>query len=372
MGLHGCPLPDPDALEPGVEQPRAQLTWQFVRQARACEVAGSPLYAMILRAAAQDLQAGGLTWELTREHVAPGRGNAIALRLMAALHRLVLTDQAPALRDVVGAREVDRAADNLWADVHATMEEHRDSLPALVALGCQTNEPGRSAALILGVLAVADHTGLPVAIHEMGTAAGLNLRLDHFRYGGDGATFGPADSPVNLEGYWVDLPRRPAGPLEVVERRGVDRTPIDPATEAGRLALTSSVWIDQHDRLDRLDGAIDLASRHPATIETGDAATWVEDVVRPVGGQVVVLMHSVVEEYLSDEERARIDAAIRRAGAAATPNAPVARARLEPVSAVRRHGLRVQCWPGDAEELLVTSAALGSDVRRPTSAELSG
>ena len=83
--------------EPGVDRPREQLIWQFATQARFCRAMGSELYASLLARAITDLEDGGPTWQLTSPHVAPDRGNAIALRLLAAVHRLVLTSEAPQL-----------------------------------------------------------------------------------------------------------------------------------------------------------------------------------------------------------------------------------------------------------------------------------
>src|SRR5947209_4841585 len=43
---------------------------------------------------------------------------------------------------------------------------------------------------------------------------------------------------------------------DVFERRGCDRNPIDPATEAGRIALLSYIWPDQRERFARIEAAI--------------------------------------------------------------------------------------------------------------------
>ena len=47
----------------------------------------------------------------------------------------------------------------------------------------QTNEVGRSAELIGGLLLFDREFGLPVRLFEIGTSAGLNLRAEHYRYG---------------------------------------------------------------------------------------------------------------------------------------------------------------------------------------------
>ena len=129
----------------------------------------------------------------------------------------------------------------------------------------QTNEVGRAAALIGGLLhLVADNDDRPLRLVEIGASAGLNLRADRFRVElADGRSVGPAGSPVVLRDPWQG-PLPPLRPrLVVVERLGCDVAPLDPATTEGRLRLTSYVWPDQLERLDRLRGALQLAARGP-------------------------------------------------------------------------------------------------------------
>lgn len=350
--------------EPGVDRPRDQLIWQFATQARACRKMGSELYTNLLTRAITDLEQGGPAWRLVSPHVAPGRGNAIALRLMAAVHRLVLTGEAPQLEPFYAASGGDADPTTAWSIFHALLEEREEALVPLVALGCQTNESGRASSLAIGFLDVAARTGLPLALTEIGTAAGLNLRWDHFHYTGGGQRWGDPDSPVDLTGFWVDVP--PVGEVQttVISRRGVDRSPIDPTTTEGYLALASSVWGDQAARFERLRGAIELARAEPAELVTADAVEWVEDNLTPVEGQTTVLAQSVLREYLDDASRRRLDAAVAAAGAQATVAAPLAWVQLEPISLQRRHGLSVTLWPGGETRDLTTAGSLGMDVRR--------
>ena len=69
---------------------------------------------------------------------------------------------------------------------------------SLLASAPQTNEIARSGMLLPGFLLIARETGLPLALHEIGSSAGLNLLFDrsHYRYGdaecGDPASAGAA------------------------------------------------------------------------------------------------------------------------------------------------------------------------------------
>jgi hypothetical protein len=202
-------------VAPPVDEPERLVPWQLVGQARACQVMGSPLYAHLLTTAAQDVLAGGPTADLLLPRARPGRGDAAALRFMAAVHRLVLERRAPRL--ALHYPSVGGTVD-LATVGHAfvtTVAEHLDHLAAEVERPCQTNEVGRAAGLIVGLLEVTALTGLPLALREVGAAAGLNLRMDRWRYElPGGVVVGDPDGEVTLTGRWrAPLPHQdPADP----------------------------------------------------------------------------------------------------------------------------------------------------------------
>ena len=231
-------------------------------QASYCAAMGSPLYAHLLERAAADAAAGGPMFELLEPFDAPNlRADALALRLMAAVHRLVLTGEAPRLAAHYPTAGGTQTQDGAWDAFVEVVAGRGERLRQLVAMPCQTNEVGRCAPLAFGFLELAARYGLPLRLLEVGASAGLNLRFDHFRYGGGGAAWGPAESPVDLTGMWLEPPARLPGRLSVVERRGCDRRPVDVTTAEGRLQLESSLWADQVQRLARLRGAFAVAAR---------------------------------------------------------------------------------------------------------------
>jgi hypothetical protein len=149
----------------------------------------------------------------------------------------------------------------------------------------------------------------------------------------------------------------------VREREGCDLRPLDPAREDDRLALRASVWADQAGRFERLRGALELAARVPASVEAASLEAWLPArLARPRKGVVTVVYHSVVAEYLPAEARERFHATLAEAGSRATAEAPLAWVRLEPISAVRSHGVTATVWPGGSERLLATSGAHGTNV----------
>lgn len=328
--------------EPGVDRPREQLVWQFAQQARASLIMGSPLYANLLLGAIEDLETDGVAW------------------------RLVLTGRAPSLERFFASTGGNDDVSLAWPVVLDVMTSQEATLLPLVALSCQTNEPGRSAALAIGLLDVAARFPGPIDLIEIGCAAGLNLRWDQFLFGG-GAQWGDRSSPVDLRGFWVDVAPVPDVPVHIVRRIGVDPTPIDPTTEEGRLAVTSSVWGDQTQRFRLLAGAIELAARIPITMIAADGVDWVEQNLRVTPGRTTVLMQSVVREYLDEEQTRRLEAAVAAAGAGASAGAPLAWVELEPITLTRRHGLRVTAWPSGERRELATAGSLGMDVRRERS-----
>lgn len=348
--------------------PKEHIAGQLRDQARACEIMGSPMYADLLERAARDLERGGVVFELLHQHVLPGRGDALALRLMAAVHRLVLNGTAEELVELypgVSETAYDRSrADEYWAAFEQTLRKHFEQVETLFELPCQTNEVGRCAPLAAGFLRVAARFEMPLRILEVGTSAGLNLRWDHYRYDVDGEhCFGPVDSPVRLDQHWRSPPRHVRQPVEVVERRGCDLRPQDPTTEEGFLRIASSVWGDQVQRFQRLKGAVKVCRRVPATVQRASLEQWLRDELaelRP--GVATVVFHSVVDQYLSSEVREKFHAILATTAEMASQEAPFAHLRMEPIPQLANHGVELTMWPGGQNEMLAKCGGHGKDV----------
>ncbi|MFC4907890.1 DUF2332 domain-containing protein [Actinomadura gamaensis] len=233
-----------------------------------------------------------------------------------------------------------------WPAFRALLAERPDEVRAAMAGAPQTNEVGRAAPLVGGLLSIMAAIGeRPVRLLEVGASAGLNLRADHYRYESGGLGFGPADSPVVLRDAWLGSPPPLTGGLSIVERRGCDLAPVDPVADAVR--LLSFVWPDQHERVARLRGALEIAARVPATVVQADAATFLAD-LEPRPDVVTVVWHSLMWQYLSPAEQAQVTASIERAGSLATPDAPVAHLYLEQANDADFHSLPVltlRLWP---------------------------
>jgi hypothetical protein len=340
---------------------RNRISRQLAWQATQCRALGSPLYARLLSRAGSDAEAGGIVWEILRARYRDPFSSALGLRFMAAIHRIVLDGRAEALAAHYPSVGGDPATKRLWRDFSRTVDDHRDELRVTVRNPVQTNEVARAAALVGGFLHVVERSQLPLRLLELGASAGLNLRWDHFRYVADHRrAWGPPRSSVRFEGVFKgDVPLR--GACEVVERSGCDPYPIDPTTRDGELRLKSFVWGDQLDRLERLNAAIAISRRVPATVDASDAADWLDTRLEHVRGAVsTVVFHTIVWQYLGRGRQERVRKAIEGAGRKARVNRPLAWLRLEPGEEMAE--LRLTMWPGGNETLLAKSGYHGRPV----------
>jgi hypothetical protein len=314
------------------------LADQFREHARWCAAAGAPLYAHLMRGFAADWDAGGAVRTLCAPWEGAPRGHVVQLRLLGALHRIVLRREAPLLathyRSVGGTAPPAGA----WPLARAVLHERAADLAGELLVAPQTNETGRAAALVAGVLhACARYGRSRVRLLEVGTSAGLLLNLDRIRATGEGWQWGPPGSPVDLSGTvrgplsQASLAVARAG-VEVVDARGCDLDPVDPTSVQGRLHLTSFVWPDHVQRFERLRAALDLAGRFPVRTDAADAAVWLpQRLDEPVEDDVLtVVWHSVVRQYVAPEVWRRVESAVVEAGS----RAPVAHVSLEPPTAL--------------------------------------
>ena len=299
-------------------------------RAAALERAGrSRLYVELMRRAADDADAGGIVASIFEgDPLTPA--SVPELRLLAALHHLVLGGDAPQLARFFPSAGGAEPPAGAWEVARQTLAAHAPCIRDRIGRTVQTNEPGRCVALYGGLLWLSERHRLPIRLLEIGASAGLNLNADRFGYVVGGDRLADASSPVCFDEPWEGVPVADpvaaSGRLRIAERRGCDQAPIDPTTLEGRLELQSYIWPDEPERLARVAHAADVAARHPVAVDACNAAQWLAVHLadaRP--DALTVIWQSLVDQYLDDDERAALRSTFESAGAA-----PLAWLTLEP------------------------------------------
>lgn len=271
----------------------------------------SPLYVALMRAAADDIDAGGVVAELFAEDPAPA-GSVPQLRLLAALHYLVLAGRAPDLAPFYPSAGGRRPPGEAWPVARAAIVEHFDWLKSRVRRTVQTNEPGRSAVLYPALLWLAARHRRPIRLLEIGASAGLNLAADRFLYRVGDLRLGHPTSPLVFLEPWVPPPpidlAGAAAALRITARAGCDLSPLDPSRRDDQLTLASYIWPDELDRLERLRAAVSVAARDPVPIARARASQWLPGAIGSGRrGELVVVWHSVMRQYVEADEWAAIE-----------------------------------------------------------------
>ena len=315
----------------------------FENQAQTCGKMGSPFTARVLRAAISALSAKTQTMARVLHWPGDPHPDALALRLAGGFHALVLSGMDSGL----AAAYPPNAADDLESALQAAISRHDLWLSAWLDSPPQTNETGRSAVLLPGFLQIARETGLPLALREIGSSAGLNLYFDRFRYRYGEAEWGDPAFPVTLAPQMRGASPDLSGDLRITSRMGSDIAPLNVNNDSDRLRLRSYIWADQSERLARLDAAIDVARHTGVTLEKADAADFVErQLASRKAGECMVIFHSVVWQYLPDHTETAIETALENAGAQSTPDSPLAWLRMETLTGTDPHpALRLTLWP---------------------------
>ncbi|MDQ2878371.1 MAG: DUF2332 family protein, partial [Pseudomonadota bacterium] len=213
----------------------------FLIQRHYCDTNAAPIYARMC---------GSIAARLTRDTAVGARildwpgeptRDALPLRLFGGLHALVLAGKDDGLAAIYAGRVTD--ADAIAATLARVMAAHEADLMPWLDGPPQTNEPGRSAALIVGLMAIATRYGPKLEVLEIGSSGGLNLLIDRYRFDLGGAIVGPADAPLTITPDWRgEPPEVPA--IEIVSTRGCDVNPRDVTDPAVAARLKAYVWPD--------------------------------------------------------------------------------------------------------------------------------
>lgn len=355
---------------------RPPVRQAFLEQAGYCERLGSPFTALLCRTLGEGLDE---SIEIERYILEwPGDPSAfadsVALRVAGALHYLVRAGGASELAQLYPPHATPGAV-TLLAAARAVLRDHQAFVREFLRSPPQTNEVGRSAALIAGWLEIAARTGFPLNLFEIGSSAGLNLIADRYSYRFGELHWTPASEAraaslrappgPTLTCDWTGPSPAVHAPLRVRSRRGCDRNPLNLVDPAQRERLVAYVWADQRERLERLNAAIGAMLAEPIIIETGDAADWIETVVPSDSdpGVTRVVFHSIVWSYLDGPAQQRIAKHLTAIGTASSAERPLAWLRMELAGKEEPAALRLTLWPGGKDELLARVHPHGAFVR---------
>lgn len=193
------------------------------------------------------------------------------------------------------------------------LERHDEIVAVILTRRTQTNEPARCATL-LPLLATLPQ---PLALLEVGAAAGLCLLPDHYAYDFDGHHVAPSRStdtePPTFACRVNRLTPLPARNVEVAWRAGLDLEPIDVRDDAQVSWLEALVWPGEGNRLKLLRAAVEVARADPPTVVRGDLRHDLGALAaRAPRGATLVVFHTAVLAYIPDrDERAAFGRTVR-------------------------------------------------------------
>ncbi|SFF91943.1 hypothetical protein SAMN05518801_103182 [Novosphingobium sp. CF614] len=308
----------------------------LLRQSRVALSLGSPFVSEVLAAAYRQLARAPRLEAVIAAWPFDPATSAMALRLNAGLHALArrgtFTDLAALYARQHNA--FDRA-------VGEALQEGETTLLTWMGHPTQTNEVRRSSAFMAALVTLAHEHGLPFELLEIGASAGLNLLLDRYAHDLGGMSCGTPDSSLHIVPRWQG-PVPPRADVRVISARGVDLRPLrvdDPET---RERLMSYIWPGDKVRSGYLRRALILARDLVPNVAQASAAPWLaERLKEPQAERTMrIVQHSMVLQYLPEDEREAVIASIRAAGGRATPERPLARIGLE--------------WNADRSEVLLS------------------
>jgi hypothetical protein len=330
---------------------RAAIEWQADHAAAAA----APCTARVVRAELAILDGESATGRRMANWQGLSLADAMPLRVAGGLHWLCLTGEDRRLEPVYAGLLTDQAAiDAIVADMavkyDARLMPWLDGPP-------QTNEAGRSASIMAGLLWLSQRVAPRFELDEIGASAGINTMMGRYRYDLGGVPAGPSLSRMTIAPEWRGAPP-PKGKVEIVEARGCDQAPVDLTDPAQALRLKAYVWPDATERMTRLDTAIAMAARAAPDLVKMDAGEFVrERLAAPQApGVTRVLFHSIVWQSLPDATQRAITEAMETAGAKATAEEPVAWVALETNRETFKHELWVRYWPGGGQAVKLGEA----------------
>lgn len=292
-----------------------ELTLESVFAKRSEQTATDlPVFSHLCRAVADDpalaapLASLPVTWSLPdRLFTATG----LLLRREAAGHPL-----AGHLPTFGGTEPPGDALLNAFADF---LRSHGERVTALARDNdARWNDPARVAQFWPAFALTAFRDERPLALVELGGAAGLTARPDRYgyRFGGvaAGLTVG-ADRPLLLDlELRGETPGHLATPVDVATRTVIDRDPVDTGDPEAVAVLRASVRPDLADQLRRVDLALAEAAGADLAWRVGDILDLLPGVLAEIPDDLLPVVYGASVLCCLHERRPRFAEILAEAG----------------------------------------------------------
>ena len=338
----------------------AAVRTAFANQVAYCRANDAPVTARVVAAlgALLDQPATGFAQRIADWDGMP-LADALPLRAAGGIHALHLSGAASELAPIyANADDINDAA-----IVAGVVRRQEAALLPWLDGPPQTNEAGRSSNFVAAMLWLVEQ-GLPPRFQclEIGSSAGINLMLDRYHYDLAGVQAGPQPGVMAFTPEWRGM-HPPQHKIAFESLKGCDVAPVDLTDPAQALRLKAYIWPEHEVRFARMEAAVAAAREKKPDLVHMNAADFVDaELAKPQeAGTTRVLMHSIVWQYVPADQQARVTAAMEAAGAAATPDRPLAWIALEANRTLHRHELVLRYWPGgDAPQMLGHAHAHGA------------
>jgi len=177
----------------------------------------------------------------------------------------------------------------------------------------QTNEVGRCIPLLIGLDRIAATDPRPIALLELGAAAGLCLAVDRYAYRFDDGPVLGGGEPL-LTTTTTGTGPAPGRLPEIVWRRGVDLAPLDVNDPDDVRWLEALLPPDRPERRARLSAALATVSDDPPAVVAGDALAGLPALAASAraeapGATLVVAALGTLVYLRSEQRNAIVDAA---------------------------------------------------------------
>jgi hypothetical protein len=170
----------------------------------------------------------------------------------------------------------------------------------------QMNEVTRCTQIAAGIAAAVPDRS-PMALVDLGTGAGLGLRLDRYQYEIGGRLSGPPDATLRLRSELRGERQPPPAQVPpIAARAGIDVSPVD-LSDPAALAWLEACTPPEAAALTRLAVAVEVARQNPADVVTGDVVDELPAVLdRLPAGLPAVVVDAYLAVFLPSARLARL------------------------------------------------------------------